>query len=334
MEAIAKKERTLEIVAAEIRTFTASMLNNVIEIGRRFCEAKELSKHGEFGNWIQANTAYSVSTANNFMRLYLEYGDCQGSLFGTEANSQAIGNLSYSKALALLAVPAEDREDFAREVHAEELSVSELKRAIRERDEARQDLQEANQRGKVLEERAEGLRLALSDVQNELIDAKEEAKKAAEAVKVAHEAEAAAKKHGEALARALEELKARPVEVAVEADPEALEAAKREAEEAMRDKLDKAKAAKAKAEQKAKDAEAALKEAQRKLEAAQEASRKAEAGADKDVAAFGVYFQEAQEVSNKLHGLYLKIKGRDAETGAKLAKALQSLSEAIGRCVE
>ena len=34
--------RTLDMVAAEIRTFTASMLNNIIEIGRRMVEAKEM----------------------------------------------------------------------------------------------------------------------------------------------------------------------------------------------------------------------------------------------------------------------------------------------------
>lgn len=41
--------RTLEVVAAEIRTFTASMLHNIIEIGRRLCEAKELVPYPQPG---------------------------------------------------------------------------------------------------------------------------------------------------------------------------------------------------------------------------------------------------------------------------------------------
>ena len=130
--------RTPEIVAAEIRTFSASMLNNAIEIGRRLVEAKELLPYGEFGGWVTRETGYSSSSANNFMRLYLEYGDMQGSLFGaTLADSQTYGKLTVSKALELLALPAGEREEFVAENNVEEMSTRELRAAIRERDEAR-----------------------------------------------------------------------------------------------------------------------------------------------------------------------------------------------------
>ena len=89
-----KPERTLDTIAAEIRVFTAGMLNNVIEIGRRMVEAKELVPYGQFGTWIKENTGYSVSTANNFMNLYMEYGSMQGSLFGAEAESQTFGKVA------------------------------------------------------------------------------------------------------------------------------------------------------------------------------------------------------------------------------------------------
>ena len=78
--------RTPDTIAAEIRALTASMLCNVLEIGRRMCEVKEMLPHGSFGDWIRENTGYSSSTANNFMRLFQEYGAEQGSLFGTETN--------------------------------------------------------------------------------------------------------------------------------------------------------------------------------------------------------------------------------------------------------
>ena len=85
-----KTPRTRDVVAAEIRTFTASMLNNIIEIGRRMCEAKEMLPYGKFGDWIKENTGYSRSTANNFMRVFQEYGSRQGSLFGATLENDAI----------------------------------------------------------------------------------------------------------------------------------------------------------------------------------------------------------------------------------------------------
>ena len=159
MTEVLTKTRTLEVIAAEIHTFTASMLNNVIEIGRRLCEAKEMMPYGEFGKWVKENTAYSVSSANNFMRLFNEYGAAQGSLFGAETESQTLGKLSYSKALALLAVPAEEREAFAERVDAEHLSSRELQEAIRERDEARSE--------------ANNTAVKLAEAENELAAAKE-----------------------------------------------------------------------------------------------------------------------------------------------------------------
>lgn len=140
--------RTAETIAAEIRALTASMLSNVLEIGRRMCEVKEMLPHGSFGAWIRENTGYSPSTANNFMRLFQEYGATQGSLFGTEINCQTFGNLSYSKALALLSVPAEDREEFVRDHDVEAMSTRELQQAIQERDRARAEAEREAQKAR------------------------------------------------------------------------------------------------------------------------------------------------------------------------------------------
>lgn len=144
--------RTLDMVAAEIRTFTASMLNNIIEIGRRMVEAKEMLPYGAFGKWIQENTGYSVSTANNFMRIYTEYGAAQGSLFGGETECQTFGKLSYTKALALLALPAGEREAFVESHDVDAMSTRQLQQAIRERDEARQEAEGTALRLQELEE--------------------------------------------------------------------------------------------------------------------------------------------------------------------------------------
>lgn len=132
--------RTPEIVAAEIRQIADQtrkmVLNSSIEIGKRLCEAKEMVPHGEWAAWLEKNVDFSQSSANNFMKIYTEYGDIQGELWGASAKSQTFGNLSYSQAVALLAVPAEEREEFVKENHVEDMSTREMQEAIKARDEA------------------------------------------------------------------------------------------------------------------------------------------------------------------------------------------------------
>ena len=268
----AKPARTLEQVTQEIRYLDTQakrlVLGHAIEIGRRLEEAKAMVPYGEWGNYISRELEYSQSTANNFMRIYNEYGAAQQSLFGpVVAESQTLGKLSYSKALQLLAVPREEREQFAQEVDAEHISTRELEAAIRERDEARK--------------RAESAEDMLRAV-NRDFDLSQEAVKEQEARLQAQEGDI------RALTRELAELKARPVEVAVQGpDPDAVEKlaaelankAKEELEQkaakevgAAEEKADKAAEALKKAKEKARaereKLEAQLKEAEGKLAAA------------------------------------------------------------------
>lgn len=322
--------RTLDVVAAEIRTFTASLLNNVIEIGRRLVEAKEMLPYGEFGAWVKENTAYSVSSANNFMRLFNEYGSAQGCLFGAETESQTFGKLSYSKALALLAVPAEEREEFVRENDVDAMSTRELAEAIRERDEEKARAEEA----KIQYEASELLRAELAD---------KYAGKTAEL---------------EAAQRKISELEARPVEVAVQQpDPaeiqKQIDAAVKEAKSAaaeekkkLKDRLDAAEKAKqdlsdALEEQKkaAADKEKELIEQQagvtsiekERLEREIAALKKQLAMSDAAVITFNTLFSQAQDVLNRLMGAMAK--AADEETGAKLRAAVRKLLDVYGEKV-
>ena len=115
---IVEKARSIEVVTDEIKSLVSSaqsvMLGYAVEIGRRLVEAKDLLPHGEWGKWLREKVEFSQSSANNFMKLFEEYGDRQFTLFGAAvSNSQTFGNLSYTKALRLLAVPGEEREEFA-----------------------------------------------------------------------------------------------------------------------------------------------------------------------------------------------------------------------------
>ena len=142
--------RTAGTVALEIRTLQRQaqgiILNYAIEIGRRLEEAKSMLPHGEWGAWLKRELDYSQSTAQNFMRVFREYGDSQQSLFGAAPKSQTFGNLTYSKALRLLAIPdEEERERFAIENDVEHMSTRELNEALKARDEAQEAADEAQE---------------------------------------------------------------------------------------------------------------------------------------------------------------------------------------------
>lgn len=130
-----KNLRTPEIIAAEINYITQktreTVLAGAIEIGRRLVEAKELVPHGQWEQWLRENVSYSQSTANNLMAVFREYGGGQQSLF-QRANPAEIADLSYSKAVALLVLPREQREEFLEQNPVAGMSTRQLQAAIKE----------------------------------------------------------------------------------------------------------------------------------------------------------------------------------------------------------
>lgn len=102
-----------------------ALLSGTIEIGKRLTEAKSLVRHGEWGNWLAERVNYSQRSANNFMKIYKEYGAT-----GLAAKSQSIANLSVTQAVAMFDLPAEERERFAEENEADKMSISKLKAEV------------------------------------------------------------------------------------------------------------------------------------------------------------------------------------------------------------
>jgi len=344
--------RTTDTVALEIRTLQRQaqgiILSYAIEIGRRLEEAKAMLPHGEWGAWLKRELDYSQSTAQNFMRVFREYGSNQQSLFGGEAKSQMLGNLTYSKALRLLAISdEEERERFVEENDVASMSTRELTEALKARDEALKRETEAE--------------LAKGEAEAEQARLQRELDKANEKMQAAQTLSRNATERAAALSRELEDIKSQPIEVAVENASEeqlaqARAEAKAEAEEALKKKLDKAKAdlkaakeAQAKAEEAKAKAEADMNAAKAALEnqeeakktAAEEAAEKARAeeaerlkalekqlaAADPDTAAFKVYFQAWQEEYNRMVGCLEKIAQHDGEKGAKLRQAVKAALE-------
>ncbi|MCD7887343.1 MAG: DUF3102 domain-containing protein [Clostridiales bacterium] len=180
--------RTIGQVTQEINYLTAQaqrlVLGHAIEIGRRLTETKGMLPHGEWGRWLREEVHYSASSANNMMRIFDAYGSTQMGLFGPEANCQTFGNLEYSKALALLAVPEEEREQFATDVDAENISVRELKAQIKARE---QERDEAENRAKGWEQKYTQATEREKNRAADLTDALTQAEKAQAAEKAARE---------------------------------------------------------------------------------------------------------------------------------------------------
>lgn len=165
--------RSPVIIAAEINSIKRQtktlILQASVEIGRRLQEAKSLVKHGEWGDWLETNVEYSQSTANNLMRIADEYGGF--------ANSQALGNLSYTQAVALLGMPAVDREEFAEEHDLDTMTTRQLQQAVKERDEAHKRAEaaqgELRAARRLAEEAAHSAELRLETIEKDRRAAKE-----------------------------------------------------------------------------------------------------------------------------------------------------------------
>lgn len=161
--------RTPGLIAAEINNIKEQtkkmVLYNSIEIGRRLIEAKQMLNHGEWGNWLEKTVDYSPRTANNLMQLFNEYGADQISLLGDNLNSQAFANLSYSKALALLGVPSEERENFVKENNVEEMSSRELQKIIKEKEKLQEELKKKDARINKIKEENEKFKGQIKEVE-------------------------------------------------------------------------------------------------------------------------------------------------------------------------
>lgn len=174
-EIITTTVRTASDIAAEIRSLDVQgkhiCLLYIFEIGKRLEEAKSLVAHGEWGEYLETEVSYSQDTANKYMKVYREYN-----VNGVFPNSDTFMNLDFSKAYKLLSVPAEEREEFARQNDVANKSVRELDQIIKERDAARRaqaDAEAATEKALAERRRAE----------HELLDAQQKvaAAKSAEA---------------------------------------------------------------------------------------------------------------------------------------------------------
>lgn len=343
---IESTNRTAQTIAAEIRTLdrqAASIcMSYILEIGKRLVEAKAIVEDGKWLEYIKTELNYEKSTAQNYMRLYEEYGTAQTSMFGSFTETETFARLTYTQALALLQVPMEEREDFAREHDIENMSTRELQQAIRERDAA------IRERDAVISEKN-----AAIVTMNAAVEAREESERVADRLREAVRLKNEKMEQLEAVAKdAAQKLKNGEAEI------EKLRGQVRNAKKNEADaKCTLKKAlenpdipenvmAQIRAEAEARAAEKATKEAEAKLNAAikenesirtqlhqaeerVESARKALQLQNPEAAVFKTVFEQVQQDFNRLNGALLKLRLSDPELGAKLTKATVSLLDKL-----
>ncbi|MBR2934887.1 MAG: DUF3102 domain-containing protein [Oscillospiraceae bacterium] len=307
----AEGQRDIEIITKEILALKQSAGDAILSIGQRLIEAKAVLPHGSWLPWLAEKVEFSERTAQTFMRLAREW-----------SNPQALADLGASKALTLLALPADEREQFIQEQNVVDMTSRELERAIRERKEA----QDAAAASAARADAAEAAQKALEADRDRIAALLEQEKQNAEASQAAV-ADLEAK---------ITELKAAPVDVAImEVDQATLDKAKADAIAEMQGELDKAKAGKKKAEERRQAVEEQLALTKAKLESLQKEDKKAAIAADKDMATFEAYFLQLQDLANRMRGLLLKVRSREDKAAAvAMQKALCAAGEAIRRAAE
>ena len=238
-----REGRDIEVITREILDAKRRGGEAILTIGRCLTEAKQAIPHGEWLPWLNERVELSERAAQRFMRLSREW-----------SNPTALSDLGATKALALLALPADERDQFIETHNVVDMSARQLEQAIKDRDEARKAAETAQAEASAAEQARAKMEEDMKLLNARLSGAQEDREQAAQAVA--------------RLEAQLAELKEKPVEVAVETvvDPEAIEKARAEAVAEMQEKLDKAREAKKRAEDKQKIAEEALEQARLQLE--------------------------------------------------------------------
>ena len=336
--------RPIEVITQEINFYKSQAGNAIIEIRKRLHEAKLTLPHGAWGAWLQNEVEFSERTAQNFMRIAKEY-----------RNPQLIADMgnSATKALLLLSLPAEEREEFVGEAHeidGEEKTVAamttkEMERLLKELEAERTEKEKLQSQ----------LDLFRTEKDNAVDAAYKETEDKLEALVNQKEAAEQAKREAEeriaAMESEMDELRMQAEQTALPDESE-LEKIRREAEntanqkaeEAMQKKLDKAKKDAEKAKKEAKEAQAAIeaheaaqKEAEEAMLKAKEELAQVKADTEKKLKAAGscitvfkVHFEAVQGEINKMLTCIDGVEESEGKEEAdKLRKALKSLCQSV-----
>ena len=315
-------EEEAEKIACEInaikRTTAQNVLASAIEIGRLLCEAKQRVSHGEWGAWLRDNVSYSVSNANNMMRLYREREKMQQiDLFGNNDLNMFEG-LSLSHAIALLDVPAEERREFIEENNVSEMSVRELQAAIRAKEEAEEREKEALSEAEELKRQNEQMEEAIAEANDELFALKTSAQGLKDDERKQLEAELKRKYKAEA---------DKKIEAAKKAADKKLEEAKKQSDEATKKVLSDFE--KEKEEIRRTEREKAEKESAERISALETQLRSAAIAASPLLTEFKVRMEAFQGEYRRMVEIVEKAEADQLPEAGNLRAVLSKITEAL-----
>lgn len=321
-----------EMLAREINAIKKQTMRTVllasIEIGEKLTQAKALVAYGEWENWLAENVDYSQSTANNLMKIYREYGDEQYDLFSDKPKSEIFGELTYSQAVSLFALPAHERQEF---VESHDMSAMSTRDVDEEIKKLRAEKEAAEKKTELLEASL----VKASEAQKDTAAAEEDLRKLEEELEDARSELSDATERAEEAEKALAELKAiaekasAPEQVTIDDVPteeiDKLKAdlsAKLEAEYTEKAKLeaDKAKEKQAAAKEKEKRSNERIASLEAEVARLEQQSRRNEGAAA--VQQFAALFESFQEDFNRMLSKLSALEASDSETGAKIRAAL------------
>lgn len=123
----------IEQLTTEILIYKQQTAANIIEIGKRLNQVKELLPHGEWGRWLEEKVDFTDRTAQRFMKIANEF-------------PTSMSHLGSGKLFKLLDVPQEERETFIEQNPVDEMTTRELQAAIKAKKEAERKAKEAEHR--------------------------------------------------------------------------------------------------------------------------------------------------------------------------------------------
>lgn len=345
--------RPIEVITQEIQFYKGQACMSMVEIGKRLLEAKQCLPHGAWGEWLKNEVDFSERTAQNFMRIAKEY-----------TNPQLIADIgnSASKAIMLLSMPEEEREEFvgeAHEINGEEKTVAEM--TNKELQEVLKELEAERKEKEKLKKQLDLFEDEAQRKQDEAVDAaysqgEEQIKCLSELKEQAEAAAREAEKRVAELQGEVSELQMQKEQTtlldATELEKIRMEAeaeAQKKAEAALQKKLDKAKKEAEKAKKEAKEAQAAIEaheEAQKEAEETalalkermklmqEEADKKVRLAGNQEMAVFKVHFENVQMEFNEMMTCIDNLQEKEPEEAGKMRTAMKSLCQNIMQILE
>ena len=157
---------TLEQLTLEVKFYLGQTAQNIIEVGKRLTQAKEMVPHGEWQNWLKDNFQLSYRMAAKFMQCSERFGNMP---------SKAL--FSQTQMIEMLALPAAETETFIEAKTAEgnpveNMTIKTLREEVQQWKSKAERATEDNERGKTynvaIRKDRDRLKAALYDAEQKL----------------------------------------------------------------------------------------------------------------------------------------------------------------------